>query len=95
MKTEHAIESAREQATTERSGGRPTPRYLDAMRNLLGLLERNWTPCEACDTGRARCVTELGERQVAVICRGCSARHSGSPVKRKGLRLAIAQRSGR
>ena len=94
MRSEHAVVEAGEQATTERGAGRPTPKYIAAMRDLLEALDRSPTPCEACKASFAsvvRCVTPP-----IVVCRTCaSASEYRGPLGARRLQLRVALGGGR
>lgn len=85
-----------EYATIHRESGhgRPTPKFLQALRDLGESLERSPTACETCASGLATCV-RMRDRQVTVTCRQCAADwRKATPIEKRMIRIRLA-RGGR
>lgn len=73
--------------------GRPTAKFLGALRDLNTALQDRWTSCELCDSNRAA-VIHTGERSVHVTCRSCSYRlRKASPLDRRRMWTAAKRRA--
>jgi hypothetical protein len=78
----------RERATLDGGGGsgRPTPKFIAALRDLQDALRRSPTPCETCATGLAAVVRMTGQ-QVTVTCRRCAGEYrAAAPLQRRQIR---------
>jgi hypothetical protein len=79
----------RERAALDDAGsGRPTPRFVSAMQDLLESLGRSATPCEMCDKAFASAATRDTRGKWIVICRTCSdKRGTATPLERRRIDL--------
>ena len=84
---------SREHATT-RQTPRPTPAFVQGMRDLIATLNRHHTPCEQCRVNRA--VIVRGTDPLHVVCRSCAKRYRQStPLERRRVRHEMATRDAR